>query len=126
MNVQDAAVKEAGKPLHAREISERIIEAGLWLAKGKTPEATVSVRLYSDIKKHGNQSTFVKVAPQTFFLRDTQLVAVCDVKEPGPKNESASTSTKATYSFLNAAEKVLDQFGNLPPCTRIPNDLGTN
>ena len=56
MNVQDAAIqvlKEAGKPLHAKEIAKRIIEAGLWVAKGKTPEATVSARLYSDIKKHG-------------------------------------------------------------------------
>ena len=47
MNVQDAAIqilKEAGKPLHAKEIAERIIEAGLWVAKGKTPEATVSAR----------------------------------------------------------------------------------
>jgi restriction system protein len=33
MNVQDAALqilKDAGKPLHAKEIAERIIEAGLW------------------------------------------------------------------------------------------------
>ncbi|NCD33972.1 MAG: hypothetical protein EOL87_11230 [Spartobacteria bacterium] len=81
MNVQDAAIqilKAAGKPLHAKEIAERIMEAGLWSSDGKTPEATVSARLYSDIKKYGDQSTFVKVAPQTFFLRDTQIVAVCD------------------------------------------------
>ena len=82
MNVQDATIqilKDAGKPLHAKEIAEQIRKAGLWSSDGKMPEATVSARLYSDIKKHGNQSTFVKVAPQTFFLRDTQLVAVCDV-----------------------------------------------
>lgn len=114
MNVQDTAIqilKEAGKPIHAKEIAERIIEAGLWSSDGKTPEATVSARLYSDIKKHGDQSTFVKVAPQAFFLRDTQIVAVCDVKEPEPKNESTLASSKETYSFLDAAEKVLDQFG---------------
>lgn len=32
MNVQDAAIqilKDAGKPLHAKEIAERIMEAGL-------------------------------------------------------------------------------------------------
>ena len=47
MNVQDAAIqilKEAGEPLHTKEIAERIMEAGLWVAKGKTPEATVSAR----------------------------------------------------------------------------------
>lgn len=87
MNVQDAAIqilKDAGKPLHAKEIAERIMEAGLWSSDGKTPEATVSACLYSNIKKHGDQSTFVKVAPQTFFLRDTQIVTVCDVKEEAP------------------------------------------
>lgn len=37
MNVQDAAIqilKDAGKPLHAKEIAERIIEAGLWSSGG--------------------------------------------------------------------------------------------
>ncbi|MBN2642084.1 MAG: restriction endonuclease [Victivallales bacterium] len=115
MNVQDAAIqilKEAGKPLHAKEIAGRIIEAGLWSSDGKTPEATVSARLYSDIKKHGDLSTFVKVAPQMFFLRDVQLVAVCDAKEPEQNSESHLASPQGTYSFLVAAEKVLDQFGN--------------
>ena len=63
MNVQDAAIqilKDAGKHLHAKEITERIIEAGFWSGDGKTPEATVSARFYSDIKKHRDQSTFVK------------------------------------------------------------------
>jgi len=77
-------LKDAGKPLHAKEIAERIMEAGLWSSDGKTPEATVSACLYSNIKKHGDQSTFVKVAPQTFFLRVTQIVAVCDIKEEAP------------------------------------------
>ncbi len=33
MNVQDATIqilKDAGKPFHAKEIAERIMEAGLW------------------------------------------------------------------------------------------------
>lgn len=114
MNVQDAAIqilKDAGKPLHVGEIARRIMEAGLWLSNGKTPEATIAARLYSDIKKHGNQSAFIKVAPQTFFLRETQL-DVCDAKEQKFQNERPLASSKETYSFLDAAEKVLDQFGN--------------
>ena len=116
MNIQDAAVqilKDEGKPLHAKEIVKRIIEAGLWKTKSKTPEATVSAHLYSEIKKHGNQSTFVKVEPGTFFLRDTQIVAVSDAKEP--RNVNPSGDPEETYSFLDAAEKVLDQFGNRKP-----------
>ncbi len=115
MNVKDATIKilkEAEKPLHVKDISTRIIDAGLWSSDGKTPEATVSARLYSDIKKYGDQSAFVKVAPQTFSLRSVQLVAADNVKEPEPKNEIPSVSLKETYSFLDAAEKVLNQFGN--------------
>ena len=40
MSVQDAAIqilKDTGKPLHVKEIAERIIEAGLWSSVGKTP-----------------------------------------------------------------------------------------
>ena len=54
----------------------------------------------------------MKVAPQTFFLRDSQIVAVCDAKEPESKSDSTLASPKNTYSFLDATEKVLDQFGN--------------
>ncbi|MCY4218418.1 MAG: HTH domain-containing protein [Gammaproteobacteria bacterium] len=115
MKFQDAAIqilKDAGKPLHTKEITERIMEAGLCLSDGKTPEATVSALLYLDIKKHGDQSTFVKVKPKTFFLRDTQIVTVCDMKEPEPRNAGILADSKETYSFLDAAEKVLGQFGN--------------
>ena len=116
MNIQDAAVqilKDAGKPLHAKEITERITEAGLCVPKGETPEATVSARLYSEIKKHGNQSIFVKVEPRTFFLRDTQFGAVYDAKEP--RNVNPSADPEESYSFLDAAEKVLNQFGERKP-----------
>jgi len=34
------------------------------------------------------------------------------MKEPEPKIESGPVSSQETYSFLDAAEKVLDQFGN--------------
>ena len=40
MTVKDAAklvLMQAGKPLHTNEITERIIESGLWSSKGKTP-----------------------------------------------------------------------------------------
>ena len=40
MTIQDAAIqilKEVGKPLHAKEITERIMEADLWSSEGKTP-----------------------------------------------------------------------------------------
>jgi hypothetical protein len=105
MNVQYAAIrqilKDAGKPLHTKEI-----EAGLWSIDGKTLGATFSACRHSDIKNHEDQSIFVKVVHQTLFLRDMQLVTVCDEKEPERSAESSSVKSKETFSFLDAAVAV--------------------
>lgn len=113
MTILDAAakiLKDTGGPLHVKEITQRMIETGLWVSKGKTPAHTVVSTLYMEIKKHGDLSTFVKTAPNTFALRNIQ-----DVKKSESSNVSDSTDPKETYSFLDAAEKVLNQFGNRKP-----------
>ena len=78
MSVQQAAIqviRETGRPLTAKEITDRILSQGLWRASGKTPTATVAARLYTDIKKLGGASPFVLVGPQTFALRDRTVEA---------------------------------------------------
>ncbi len=70
MNAQAVALeilKRAGRPRHAKRIADQIMAAGLWQSDGKTPGATVSARLYSDIKNNGYKSPFVKVCPQNRF-----------------------------------------------------------
>ena len=128
MGIREAVIqvlREAGEPLHAQEITERILTQGLWQTSGKTPAATVSARLYSDIKKHGDASVFKSVAAQTFCLRD-QCMGVMDEKptvtkaadEPEKKHPEEKPPEKEeikTHSFTDAAEKVLDQFGNKRP-----------
>jgi len=120
MNVKIAAIeilKKAGTPLHAKVIAEKIIASDLWRTEGKTPEATVSAMLYSDIKKNGNKSSFKKVGPQTFALRDS-------VVEKQPKQSTSQTvkteMIKASlneggFSFTNCAQKVLEEFSNKKP-----------
>ncbi len=74
MDVKTAAIQvlqQAEMALNAKDIAEQIMAAGLWQSDGKTPDATVSARLYSDIKNNGDKSPFVKVGPQTFALRDS-------------------------------------------------------
>lgn len=66
-------LKAANKPLHVNMIYQEIINGGLWKSSGKTPKATISARLYSDIKQKADNSLFVKVAPQTFTLRDNDV-----------------------------------------------------
>ena len=104
------------KPLHATEIAKLIIEAGLWQSGGKTPDATVSARLYSDIKNNGDKSFFVKVGPQTFALRDSAEIPNSAVPVPAPVEEALKPSAaNAGSSFTDCAQKVLEEFGGKKP-----------
>jgi restriction system protein len=66
MTLKEAAIQvlmEAEGPLHAKEVAKRILAHGLWETAGKTPDATVSAQLYTDIKKNGDQSLFIQAGP---------------------------------------------------------------
>jgi len=117
MNVREAAIhvlQEAGKSLHAEELTKRILAKKLWSTTGKTPAATVAARLYTDIKKNGDQSPFVLVAPQTFGLRALGAKPASESAAKKKPDSKAASQTK-TYSFTDAAEKVLEQFGDKRP-----------
>jgi restriction system protein len=119
LNVQAAALeilKGAGRPLHAKEIAEQIITAGLWQSDGKTPEATVSARLYSDIKSNGEKSPFVKLGPQIFALRDSAEIPSSARPLPASIQEAPKYHPmNAGFSFLDCAQKVLEEFGGKQP-----------
>jgi len=61
-------LKKSDRPLHSEEITEIAIRRRLLKTSGKTPEATMAAVLYTDIKKHGKKSRFLKTAPSTFTL----------------------------------------------------------
>lgn len=97
LNAIEEVLNEVGKPLHVSEIYNEITVRGLWISSGKTPTATLSAQLYSDIKKHGVASRFVKVSPQTFAMRDV------------------SGGKVSSLSFTDCAQKVLEVFGGKKP-----------
>lgn len=113
MNVREAAIRvlqEAGEPLRSREITNRILKAKLWESDGKTPEATVNAALAVDIKRHGDRSSFVRVSPGVFALRDSAPArGSLGTKAPAVKDQNR------TYSFTEAAEQVLGRFGDKQP-----------
>lgn len=116
MTVRDAAIevlKEAGKPLHAKEITKRILADKLWRTGGKTPHATVSAQLYADIKKNGDTSLFMRVGPQTFGLRPGTMLP--GAKRRNTRSKKTHKVATQTYSFTDAAEKVLEQFSKKQP-----------
>ncbi len=119
MNVLAAALEilqRAESPLHAKDLASRMIAEGLWKSDGKTPAATVSARLYSDIKNNGDKSPFIRVGPQIFALRNSVVIphgndeATADVE-----NAAKPPSVTATYSFTDCARKVLAESGGKKP-----------
>ncbi len=70
MTVIEAAylvLREAGKPLHYNEITDRVIGQGLWQTSGKTPLATVNAGISADIK-HNPKSRFLRTAPGVYTV----------------------------------------------------------
>lgn len=88
-------LKQTGKPLSAKEITAAALEQGLISTTGKTPSATMSARLYVDVKKKGNKSRFVKTDSGKFALNEWS--------EPPIR----STSEFRPSTFKGAAYKVL-------------------
>ena len=60
-------LREAGEPLHAKEIAKRVIESGRTRLKGKTPEATISAMLAVGSKPGG---PFKRVGKGTYAVAD--------------------------------------------------------
>lgn len=61
-------LKEAGKPLHSKEITKNALKKGILITEGKTPEATMNARLLVDINTKGKNSRFIKTTPSTFYV----------------------------------------------------------
>jgi len=61
-------LKEAGKPLHSKEITKIALSRGWLKTAGKTPEATMNAQLVVDINSKKEESKFIKTAPSTFGI----------------------------------------------------------
>lgn len=114
MKLKDAVIivlQQTGTPLHTKDITARILSAGLWQTEGKTPDATVSARLYENIKEKGERSPFVQVAPNTFALRYAAISP--SLPPPFPtKTSPPPKSTPRGLSFMDCAQKVLETFAD--------------
>jgi hypothetical protein len=116
MNVLQAAeivLKEAGTPLHYKEITQRMIDNGLWQTEGMTPDATVNANIAVDIKHNGTHSRFQRTDRGIFALRDWSLPEFHTSDEPTSREDYThrtvfDTSTTKSFSFTDAAEQVRD------------------
>lgn len=113
MNSLDAAaavLEKADKPLHYKEITERVLAEGLWATQGKTPWNTINAQLAVDIKEHGSLSRFQRTEPGMYALRAWGLP-----EYEGKKKKPKAPKTTETMTFNDAAEHVLNKFGKRQP-----------
>src|ERR1043166_1076425 len=71
MSGLDAAAKvltDAGTPLGAKEMIERMLSQGLWKTEGKTPAATIYAAIAREIKTKGPQARFKKTERGKFAV----------------------------------------------------------
>jgi len=72
MSALDAAheiLKEQGREMNVKEITDIAISSGKWSPGGKTPTATLSAAVQMDIIKKGDGSRFVKTGRGLFATR---------------------------------------------------------
>lgn len=86
-------LRQAGKPLHYKEITELAIAKNLLSHVGKTPEVTMSHRLTSAIKKDDKDIPIVKVKPGVFALREWD--------DPKTKKRATSSGSDAEAATAN-------------------------
>jgi len=73
MTFTDAAaevLRQLGRPLHYKEITEFAIEKNLLSHVGKSPEVTMGARLAALFKKDSPDNTLVRVKPGVFALKE--------------------------------------------------------
>jgi hypothetical protein len=63
-----AVLAEAGAPMNAKEMVDRMLFTGLWKTGGKTPAATIYAAIVREISIKGDQARFRKVERGKFTL----------------------------------------------------------
>jgi restriction system protein len=113
MTFADAAytiLKEAGEPLHYREITERALERQLVETEGKTPAATLNAIITLEIKraqKGGSLARFVRVGRGIVALSEWGKAQPTDTE--GEVSNSDDEKQGSYLSYKDAALRVLRQ-----------------
>ena len=122
LDAAETVLAAAGKPLHYGEITRRILAQGLWQTEGKTPIATISARLSTDLKHHAANTRFERCGPGIYGLRlwtATPPPQVMPEPQPAttgePRAALPSPEPVEKLSFTDAAEIVLEQFAHKKP-----------
>ncbi len=104
-------LKEAGRPLHSKEITKVALKKGWLKTAGKTPEATMNAQLVVDINSKKEKSRFIKTAPSIFWLNeDLKDLSVKDIKKSEniyKVSKGVSTKQKGDIAEARIAELIM-------------------
>ena len=117
MNVLDAVYRvliEKGGPLHYKEITELVLDRGLWSSIGKTPWASVNSKLSVDINQYGTASRFHRTEPGVYAVTESKPYSRTTTGLD-PEATQREPATTRPMSFLDAAEHVLREAGSTEP-----------
>lgn len=119
MTFEEAAyeiLKQAGQPLHYREITERALQQGLIESTGKTPAATLNSQIAVSIKNAREGGP-----PSRFYRAGRGILGLVEWEETGSRPVPAARPTPppppapepepAYLSYKDAALKVLQAAG---------------
>lgn len=103
-------LRRAGTPLHIEDITDRMLESGLWQTQSKTPRGAVGDCIVEDIANKGELSMFRRAGPRVYGL-NTAVSSGSTGELIDPPREPPEPK----LSYTDAAEQVLRQLGGQEP-----------
>lgn len=105
-------LEQTPEPLHYEEITKRLISQNLWGTSGKTPSATVSACLSTDLKRNGATAQFIRPKPGYYALNSSPVNS-SPLKQKRKKAQAAPVKVDElplydVCSFTDAAERILE------------------
>lgn len=106
-------LKEADEPPTEEEITKRALKQRLIETTEETPEATMSSKIYVDIKKNGSRSLFVNMGSGKFGLTKFDQHDIF--------NNEIESDLERVGTFKTAAIRVLEEAGEPLKVQEITN-----
>ncbi len=92
MSYREAALevlRKVQRPMTAKEIITQAVEHNLLQCTGRTPDASLAGRLYTEIKRNGKTSPFVQIGPRTYALREWNISVLPEKRTKTPSIKEA-------------------------------------
>ena len=123
-------LKSENKPLNIETITDLAQERGLLHTKGKTPEATMGARIYTDIKEKNNSSPFIQLGKNKFGLRGWGIDVIDKEIQKEEKQKNLSSRTRSIVgdpiNFKGLIYGPRNENGVIFLFSKIHNELGIN